>query len=49
LTELWQTTGKTLEEIDLIFAKPEIQNSSLAAQTIHHTKQDIIYEESEKV
>lgn len=29
-----ETTGKTLEEIDLIFAKPEIRDSALAAGTV---------------
>jgi len=35
-----ETTGKTLEEIDLIFATPEIRDSALAAQTIrdHHRR-----------
>lgn len=52
-----QTTGKTLEEIDLIFAKPEIRDSALAARTIHDrsrnadglAKEDLVYEEKEDV
>ncbi|OQV10734.1 hypothetical protein CLAIMM_14692 isoform 3 [Cladophialophora immunda] len=50
-----ETTGKTLEEIDLIFAKPEIRDSALAARTIHdrhaeeiRNKEHVIqYEEKE--
>jgi hypothetical protein len=30
-----QTTGKTLEEIDLLFATPEVKESMLAQQTVH--------------
>ncbi|RVX74849.1 hypothetical protein B0A52_01126 [Exophiala mesophila] len=48
-----ETTGKTLEEIDLIFAKPEIRDSALAARTIrdHAYKEGVLkevsYEEKE--
>lgn len=48
-----ETTGKTLEEIDLIFAKPEIRDSALAARTIrdHHRApaKDVDFEEKEAV
>lgn len=30
-----QTTGKTLEEIDLLFARPNMQESAWARQTTH--------------
>jgi hypothetical protein len=30
-----QTTGKTLEEIDLIFARKELRDSAVAKRTIH--------------
>lgn len=33
-----QTTGKTLEEIDLIFAKEGIRDSALAARMVHDTR-----------
>jgi hypothetical protein len=35
-----KTTGKTLEEIDLIFAKPEIRDSALAARTVHDRRHE---------
>ncbi|KAK5446521.1 hypothetical protein LTS15_009860 [Exophiala xenobiotica] len=51
-----ETTGKTLEEIDLIFAKPEIRDSALAARMVHDHRQDgvgekvdIAFEEKEDV
>lgn len=50
-----ETTGKTLEEIDLIFATPEIRDSALAARTIRdHAHNDgvlkeVAYEEKERM
>jgi hypothetical protein len=35
-----QTTGKTLEEIDLIFAKDSIKNSDLAREIVAHHNLD---------
>lgn len=32
---LKKTTGKSLEDIDLLFAKPEIRDSALAARVMH--------------
>lgn len=32
----WQTTGKTLEEIDLLFAKSSLSDSAWAGEMIHH-------------
>lgn len=31
-----KTTGKTLEEIDLLFAKSSVSESAWAGETIHH-------------
>ena len=36
----FQTTGKSLEEIDLIFAKPEVRDSALAARIIRDRHAD---------
>lgn len=50
-----ETTGKTLEEIDLIFAKDEIRDSAVAAGTVrdrfNHMRgvKDVGYEEKEAV
>ncbi|KEF62489.1 uncharacterized protein A1O9_00462 [Exophiala aquamarina CBS 119918] len=49
-----ETTGKTLEEIDLIFAKPEIRDSAAAAGTIRDHRlrgavKEFEYEEKEAV
>lgn len=33
---LSQTTGKTLEEIDLIFARDSVKRSDLAAEVLAH-------------
>ena len=46
-----QTTGKTLEEIDLIFARKELRESAAAKRTIHRTPSgekgsDVLEEES---
>ena len=35
-----ETTGKTLEEIDMIFAREKFRDSHLAAQTIHRKSAD---------
>ena len=46
---LLQTTGKTLEEIDLIFAKPEVRDSALAARMIHDRSKDVVANKGEFV
>lgn len=35
LTLFSKTTGKSLEDIDLLFAKPELRDSALAARVMH--------------
>jgi hypothetical protein len=44
-----QTTGKTLEEIDLIFAKPEIRDSALAARMIRDHQAEAAAREKNKI
>ena len=44
-----KTTGKTLEEIDLIFAKPEIRDSALAARMIYDRQADITLKKDQAV
>jgi hypothetical protein len=34
-----ETTGKSLEEIDLLFAKPEVRDSILAEGIYHHGRE----------
>ena len=44
-----ETTGKTLEEIDLLFAKKSVQDSAWAEHALHHKLEKNIVDMKEGV